>query len=192
MAETAGTEPPGANRELVAEGRHLDFWRTAGRGWEFVSRKGSRGVVGIVAVDEERRVLLVEQWREPVAGLVVELPAGIAGDEGDPDEPLLAAAQRELREETGCVAEEWQELGAGCSSAGLTDEMIVLFLATHLRQVEEREVYGVGQERIRLHRVPGGRLNAFLQERQAAGSQVDFKVYAGVLLAAAKLDNAGA
>lgn len=188
MAENAGTGPPGSNRELVAEGRHLDFCRTAGRGWEFVSRKGSRGVVGIVAMDEARRVLLVEQWREPVAGLVVELPAGIAGDEGDADEPLLAAAQRELKEETGCVAEAWQELGAGCSSAGLTDERIVLFLATHLRQVEEREVYGVGQERIRLYRVPVGRLNAFLQERQAAGSQVDFKVYAGVLLAEAKLE----
>lgn len=176
------------SREPICEGKHLVFCRTPERGWEFVSRKGSRGAVGIVAVDAEQRVLLVEQWRDPVAAAVWELPAGVAGNEGNPGEALLTAAQRELREETGCIAEHWRELATGCNSAGLTDEMVTLFLATRLQQVEVRDAYGTGQERIRVHRVPLARLTEFLGERMAAGAKVDFKIYAGAFLAAPCLD----
>lgn len=178
--------PGAAAREVVYAGRHLEFCRRerSGRGWEFVSRRVARGVVGIVAVDGEGRLLLVEQWREPVGANAIELPAGLAGDAGDdPGETLLRAAQRELREETGCDAEEWRSLAEGCSSAGLTDEMVSLFLAMGLRQVVEREVHGVGQERIRLHRVRLCELLDFLAAKRGEGTVVDFKIYAGVYLA---------
>ncbi len=60
----------------------------------------------ILALDPQGRVCLVEQFR-PAAGVFCwELPGGVI----DPGEDALAAAQRELREETGCLAEDWKAL----------------------------------------------------------------------------------
>lgn len=173
-----------SDREMVFEGKHLVFQRAEGR-WEFVSRKVAHGVVGVVAVDAGGRMILVEQWRAPVGCKVIELPAGLAGDDAEVDgeESLLTAAQRELLEETGSEAAEWRMLGAGCSSAGLTDELVTLFLATGLRQIQEREHYGVGEERIRVHRVGVSGLQGFLEQKATEGCLVDFKVYAGAFLA---------
>jgi len=173
------------DRETLYRGAHLHFCRPAGGKWEYVSRSQGHGVVGVVAIDEEGNLLLVEQWRPPVASPVIELPAGLAGDEACGDaESLLESARRELLEETGYEAEHWQRLVTGCSSAGLTDEQVTLFLATGLVNRREEELYGVGSERIRLHRVPLQDLLAFLEEKQAKdGCAVDFKVYAGVFLA---------
>jgi len=61
---------------------------------------------------------------------MVELPAGKL----DPGEPHLATAQRELREETGYVAREWQRLGAIHPSVAYTDELIEIYLARGLEQ----------------------------------------------------------
>lgn len=171
------------SRKVVFAGRHLDFCQAAGRGWEFVSRKRGHGVVGVVAIDSERQILLVEQWRAPVGANVLELPAGLAGDEREGEESLLLAAQRELLEETGYEAGQWRNLGSGCSSAGLTDEQVTLFLATDLRLVHERQVYGVGHEQIQVHRVALSRLRGFLKKKAAGGCLIDFKIHAGAYLA---------
>ncbi|HZN35939.1 MAG TPA: NUDIX hydrolase, partial [Pirellulaceae bacterium] len=115
-------------------GRHVSV---LARGkWEFVTRNTRRPAVGIVAITGERRIVLVEQFRPPVNARVIELPAGLAGDQaGAEQEPLLAAAQRELLEETGYRAARWTELAGGYSSPGLTDELVVLFLAEGLTKV---------------------------------------------------------
>src|SRR5829696_410163 len=92
-------------RELrtVWAGRHLSV---LARGtWEYASRNTRRPAVGIVAVTDDGKVLLVEQRRPPVNRNVIELPAGLAGDiAGAEHESLLEAAQRELLEETGYTA----------------------------------------------------------------------------------------
>src|SRR5947199_8415585 len=62
--------------------------------------------VGAVVLDEQDRVLLVGQYRYTLDLYSWEIPEGGAA----PDEDPLAAAQRELREETGCSAAHWQEL----------------------------------------------------------------------------------
>ncbi len=58
----------------------------------------------IVAVDPQGRICLVEQYRHGAGVFCWELPGGVI----DPGENPLEAAQRELREETGCVAEDWK------------------------------------------------------------------------------------
>jgi hypothetical protein len=88
--------------------------------WEFVQRKNVSGIVGIVAVTDDRRLVLVEQFRPPVGKPVIELPAGLAGDvAGSETEELADAARRELLEETGLRGEEMTRLCAGTASAGL-------------------------------------------------------------------------
>ncbi|HXT22313.1 MAG TPA: NUDIX hydrolase, partial [Thermoanaerobaculia bacterium] len=104
--------------EVLGEGRFLRLLRR--RGWELVERNGVQGIVVLVAVTPDGELLLVEQHREPVRGTVIELPAGLAGDELDSaGESLEQAATRELREETGWEATSWERLSTGPPSAGL-------------------------------------------------------------------------
>ncbi|MEZ6190580.1 MAG: NUDIX hydrolase [Phycisphaerales bacterium] len=171
MSEVKGTD-------TVYEGR---FLRLAKRGtWEYVSRKGATGVVAIVALHDDGRLVLVEQLRPPVDRRVVELPAGLAGDT-DNTESLLVAAQRELEEETGYAASNWQRLFNGYSSAGLTDEALTFFLATGLTRVGPGG--GDSSEEILLHEVPVKSLLAWVAERTREGIGVDAKLFAGVYAA---------
>ncbi|REK11972.1 MAG: NUDIX hydrolase [Planctomycetota bacterium] len=162
---------------LVYEGRHLSMVNR--RGWEYATRKTSRPAVGIVAITDAGKVVLVEQYRPPVGRNVVELPAGLSGDiAGQEDEALIEAAKRELLEETGYSAKRWTELLDGYSSPGLTDESITLFLAEGLRQTGPG---GGGRgEDITVHEVPLGDVLAWLNERGAAA---DLKLLAGLFAA---------
>ena len=77
---------------VIAEGKHLRFMKQ--EGWEYVARKGVGGVVGLVAVTAEGKLLLVEQFRKPVDARVIEIPAGLAGDGKYRNETLESAARR--------------------------------------------------------------------------------------------------
>src|SRR5215213_8200947 len=71
-------------------------------GWFFVERPNAHAVVTVVPLTSNGMIILVEQFRPPVGRNVIELPAGLVGDEpGRADEALEAAARRELIEETG-------------------------------------------------------------------------------------------
>ena len=87
------------------------------------------GAVAIVALDDEGKIVLVNQYRHPVRARLDELPAGLLDVDG---EPALLAAQRELAEETGLAAEEWHVLVDLYSSPGMTDEAVRIFLARGL------------------------------------------------------------
>ena len=78
--------------------------------WEFVTRPNAHAVVVLIAVTDDDELVLVEQYRRPVDSRVVELPAGLVGDLGDPDEPVLEAAGRELIEETGYEASSQEKI----------------------------------------------------------------------------------
>src|SRR5579872_255456 len=91
--------------------------------WEYVERTNATGAALIVAVTDEQKLLLVEQYRIPVHCRTIELPAGIIGDEpGGAHESDADAAKRELLEETGYAAGRIEELTTGPSSSGLTSE----------------------------------------------------------------------
>ena len=118
---------------------------------------------------------MVEQFRPPVQGKVIEFPAGLAGDvAGQEQEPLVEAAKRELFEETGFEAEEMHEVFTGPSSAGLADECITFLVATGLRKT------GVGggdaTESIVVHVVPLTDAWSFLQNKMRSGVLVDSRV----------------
>ncbi len=87
------------------------------------------GGVGVVAVDGDGYVYLVEQFRKPYNSLMLEIPAGKL-DKGKED--TEAAARRELSEETGLEAEKMQFIGEFYPSVGYTDENLRLFIATGL------------------------------------------------------------
>ena len=141
-------------------------------GWEYVTRTHATGVVGIIAVNDEEQLVLVEQYRPPVAARVLELPAGLVGDNAP--ESSEEAARRELLEETGYSAESMEVLFAGPSSAGLADEVVHLVRAHGLRQTHPGG--GIEGESIVVHRVPLHGLESFIEDFEASDGMVDFKV----------------
>jgi 8-oxo-dGTP pyrophosphatase MutT (NUDIX family) len=85
--------------------------------------------VGVVALNDISEIALVAQWRYTLGRMSVEIPTG--GSESS-DRSVLAAARRELREETGLSAESWRELGSIDNSNGVTNDVAHMFLATGL------------------------------------------------------------
>ena len=162
--------------EILASTPYLELVQR--RNWSFARRPQSLKVVAIVAVTNEQKLLLVEQFRIPVDGRVIELPAGIAGDTGDPNESLQTAAQRELIEETGYRAEAWRELATVTSSAGMTNEQVTVFLATGLQKISEGG--GVDDEQITVHELPLEDLEGWLKNQAADGKMIDSRVYAAI------------
>lgn len=90
------------------------------------------GAVAIVPLDEAGRVLMIRQYRHPVARMLWELPAGLRDVSG---EPLRRTAERELLEETGYRAGDWRVLIDFYSSPGISTESIRVFLARDLAEV---------------------------------------------------------
>lgn len=83
------------------------------------------GATAIVAVDEDDRVVLVEQYRYPVKDLLLEIPAGKL----DPGEEPEACARRELLEEVGLRATDLVHLGTYFTSPGFCNEVLYLYWA---------------------------------------------------------------
>lgn len=94
------------------------------------------GAVGILAMDEAGQVLLIRQYRHPVGRQLWEIPAGLRDVAG---EPPLATAQRELLEEAGYLAADWQVLADFFTSPGITSERLRVYLARGLTSVPDAE-----------------------------------------------------
>ena len=112
---------------------------------EIVRHKGAAGIV----VHDDRHLYLVRQPREALDDPdFLEIPAGRLDQEG---ESPLEAAQRELAEEIGKAAEEWEPVTTYVSSAGMSDELVHVFYATGL---SDREAEADENERIEIVRWP--------------------------------------
>ena len=105
------------------------------------------GAVGIVALDEADRVVLVNQYRHPVRQYLDELPAGLLDVAG---EPALVAAKRELYEEAALTASDWYVLVDVYTSPGMSDEALRIFLARGLVEVADSERFEPEHEEITL------------------------------------------
>ena len=87
------------------------------------------GGVAVVAVTDDRQVLLVRQFRYPYGEVLTEIPAG----KKEPGEDPLTTGMRELEEETGYRADTYTPLGVVYPTPGYCDEIIHLYMATGLR-----------------------------------------------------------
>lgn len=101
--------------------------------------------IGILAIEGEF-IYLVGQYRYPLDRYSWEIPEGGCGEGEDP----LAAARRELEEETGLRAANWEKLGEAHLSNSVSDEFAIWFLATGLTQGEHRPE---GTEQLKVRRV---------------------------------------
>lgn len=146
--------------------------------WEFVTRPNASAVVAIVAVTDQQEIVLVEQYRLPVDSMVIELPAGLVGDQDDKNEPRIEAAARELEEETGYVASGLKILMEAPSSAGMSDEIITFVIADGLRRTGPGG--GVDNEKIIVHTIPLTEVDGWLNDQQSAGKQLDPKVFSAL------------
>jgi ADP-ribose pyrophosphatase len=171
--------------EVMASGK---FLRLVKRGrWEYADRVNCTGAVVVVAVTNDNRIVLTEQYRLPLDQRVVELPAGLTGDEpGAADEDFALAARRELLEETGyeCRNVEW--LASGPTSGGLSTEIVAFYRAVGLTKVHHGG--GTEHEEIEVHEVPVDEALDWLRQKHDAGVLVDPKVYAGLYFAGHRYD----
>ena len=135
------------------------------------------GAVGILAVDDQDRVAMIEQYRHPIGRRLWELPAGLLDAPGE--QPVLAA-QRELAEETGLAAGSWSVLVDVLASPGFTDEAVRIFLAQDLTEVDRPEAHDEEAD-IELSFVPMDEA----VRRALAGEIVNASAVAGVLAFAA-------
>lgn len=150
--------------ETVYEGKFIDVVRGTFRheDGEVVTRElvSHPGAVGIVVLDDDENLWFVRQPREPI-GIpdLLEIPAGKLDVDG---EDPLAAGRRELAEEIGKQATHWEPLGAFYTSVGFADEIIHLFLATGISDVERPAVEE--DERIDIEVRPLADLDTILTE----------------------------
>jgi 8-oxo-dGDP phosphatase len=140
--------------------------------------------VAIVALDDDDRVILIEQYRHPMRRRLWELPAGLMDLDG---EPADRTAARELLEETGFAAREWSVLLDVATSPGFTDETVRIFLARDLTNVGRPADAEHEESQLRVVRVP---LDAAV-DAVFRGDVVNVMAVAGVL-AAERVVRAGA
>jgi len=170
----------GAEVRVLATGRFLTFVDEGG--WEYVTRPHVTGIAVIVPIIDDRRLVLVEQYRPAVHKRVIELPAGMVGDtDGRREESMADAAARELEEETGYTAARIELLFEGPIAVGVSDEVISFFRAHGLTRTGPGG--GDETEDITVHEVALGELKAFLAAKMKEGLAVDAKIYAGLWMA---------
>ena len=109
---------------------------------EFVDHTGA---VAVLAMDDDERILAIQQYRHPIRSRDWEIPAGLLDLEG---ESMLLGAQRELAEEADLVASTWHTLAEIATSPGGSNEFLRIYLARGLspssqvfaREAEEADI----------------------------------------------------
>lgn len=135
------------------------------------------GAAAVVAIDDEDRVVLIQQYRHPIREREWEIPAGLLDVDG---EPPGETARRELAEEADLVAGRWEPLVSIHTSPGGNDEIVHVFLARDLSEASRRHDRDEEEADITVVRVPvEAVVDAVLAGRMRNGILV-----AGVLAAA--------
>ena len=147
--------------------------------WEYIERTNCRGIVIILAMTDDQKVILVEQYRQPVHKKVIEFPAGlICDDPKHKNESMITAAKRELLEETGYKAQRVVRLLTGPVSSGSSADMVTLFRAYGLTKISAGG--GDHTEAIRVHEVSLPQIERWLKKMSSQGYLIEPKVYTGL------------
>ncbi len=166
--------------EMIYEGAILNLRRdkvtVKGEATSYREIVEHNGGVGIAALTEEGKMLMIKQFRKPAEKVVLEIPAGKREIGEDP----MITAIRELKEETGYSADQVTFLSAFYSSIGYSTEIIHLYLATGLK---EGETNFDEHEAIDLFEYDVAQLKQMVIE----GEIIDGKTINAILLVAARL-----
>lgn len=130
------------------------------------------GASAIVPMPDADTVILIHQYRHAVGESIWEIPAGTLED----GEAPLACARRELTEETGFSAQDWQKLGETIPVPGYSNERIHLFLARELTEARQQLD---ADEMLAVHPMPFDKAVAMV----FSGEIVDGKTVTSLLLA---------
>lgn len=147
-------EPADVSSDLVFEGK---VWDVRSDTFHYNDHEVVRqyidhpGAAAIVALDENERVLLIQQYRHPLRLRDWEIPAGLLDADG---ESVLETAQRELGEEVDLDAESWEPLMSVHPTPGGNDEIVHLFLARGLSERTEAFPRDAEEADIRTEWVP--------------------------------------
>lgn len=139
------------------------------------------GAVAVAALDEQRQLVMIYQYRHAVGRRLWELPAGLLDEDG---EPPLQTARRELAEEAGLAAWHWAVLLDVVPSPGFSDESVRVYLATGLSEVDRPSPAEDEESDLVVHRLP---IDEAVR-RVLAGEIVNATSVAGVLAAHAVVD----
>lgn len=162
--------------KVHASGRYLQLVERDN--WEYATRSNASGVVVLVPVTDDNRLVLVEQYRIPVQARVIELPAGLVGDVDDQQESLTTAAERELMEETGYEAADWKLLFECPVTSGMSDEIVTFLEARSLSKTGDGG--GDESEDIIVHCIALEAIDNWLKDRISDGFLVDPKIYSAL------------
>ncbi|QRP48990.1 NUDIX domain-containing protein [Amycolatopsis sp. FDAARGOS 1241] len=183
---------PGKHEFTVAGSRVVHIGRVVGLRVDDVVMPGGEtaarevvehlGAVAILALDAGDAITLVHQYRHPLGHRLWELPAGLIDK---PGEDPVDAAKRELVEEVGLAAREWATLVDVAASPGFTDEVVRVFLARDLSEVD-RDVLGEEEADLVVKKFS----LADAVEMALAGELVNGATVSGVLAAHAVLTGA--
>jgi ADP-ribose pyrophosphatase len=184
---------PGEHEFSVAASRDVHIGRVVGLRVDEVVMPGGDtatreviehlGAVAIVALDEQDQVTLIHQYRHPLGKRLWELPAGLIDHVG---EDPVGTARRELVEEVGLAASDWVTLVDVAASPGFTDEVVRIFLARGLSDVD-REVLGEEEADLVIRKFP----LAEAVRMALAGELVNGATVSGVLAAHAVVTGVG-
>ena len=155
----------------IFEGKHVIV--LSQEEWEFVERKKAKEAVAVVAITDDDRLILTEQFRAPVNARVIDLPAGLIEEFGAEE-----TARRELEEETGYTCARVDILATSPTSPGITSEIVHFYRAKQIRR--RGKGGGVGGEDITVHAVPLREIDRWLRTQR---SLIDTKVWAGLYFA---------
>ena len=114
--------------ELVSENITLENGVTTDT--EFIHHPGATAIVPVV---DDTHILLINQYRHALRKFIWEIPAGTL----TPRETAISCARRELTEETGYAAQQWEQLAEITPVPGYSDERIYIYLATDLKPAKQ-------------------------------------------------------
>ena len=142
---------------------HYDVITPAGTAGTYTTVDFKNWAIGVVPIDDEGHTYIVGQYRFPLEEYSWEIPEG----GGKKQETLLASAQRELLEETGITATDWQLIYEFRTSNSVTNERAYIFLATGLQfgNAEPEET-----EELALKRIPFSELLAMVYRNEITDS----------------------
>lgn len=175
MSETTQVEAKFRGRVITVNVETVTLPNGARAPLEIVRHPGG---ATIVAIDAQRRVCMLRQFRHAAAGWIWELPAGKL----EPPEPPAECARRELIEEAGCTAARWDSLGSFFSSPGVFTEVIHVYLARELTAVDQAHEQ---HEVIEVHWLP----LETAWRKAVGGEYTDGKTLVGLMRAWARLES---